>query len=255
MFEIIREQIQNKAYWDYDLSFIENPGFGGWRLEEDTCKFIGKYCEIYKPEVVVEFGTGLSTLILAQEVLKGNVKTIWSIDHQKIFPGHPKAIVEQNKAMSSHVHFDWFPIKMKVYEGKVFQFYDIPDGFFKRMGHIDLVIIDGPPYYFDSREAALYAVYEQLSKKSLVLLDDANRKNREQKYIKQWKHHYGKNIQCEIFVDEFCKGLACLCLTGSKEKIKPFLYGERLSRLLFGIKMVPLKFLSEWRRKVLNFKL
>ena len=82
----------------YDLSFLEDLLFGGWSIERDTAQFIGKICEIFRPRHVLEFGSGLSTLILAQEASKGNIEKIWSIDHLKNFPGHPYNFLKKRNA-------------------------------------------------------------------------------------------------------------------------------------------------------------
>ncbi len=235
MLKNIEGIITKESLDNYDLSFLENSKFGGWSLEKDTCCFIGKYCEEFKPKKVVEFGTGLSTQILANEASKGNIEKIWSIDHLASFPGHPKETLIKNNQIG-FVDFYNFPIKLKAYAGKIFHYYDIPNYFFDTFGKLDLIIIDGPPYFFDSREAALYCVFNNLVENSLVLLDDANRKNREQKYMKHWEYYYGDNIASTIFLDDFKKGLGCVWLSGKIRPITPFKLYDRICTSWLSIK-------------------
>lgn len=227
MISEIKEINKKEPLETYDISFLRSAEYGGWCMEKDTCQFIGRLCEKIKPQRVLEFGTGLSTLVLAHEAAKGNVGKIWSIDHLADFPGHPREILAQSNEKRL-VDFCHFSLKLTYLGGKIFLFYAFPKDFFNEIGLLDLVIIDGPPYYYNGREAALYAVYPHLSPKGLILLDDAGRKKKEQVYLKNWKRYYGRNIDNVIFLDEFKKGLACIWLTDYKDPISTFTFGERL---------------------------
>ena len=57
----------------YHLNFIDSS-FGGWKIDENTTKFLGRIIEKFKPENVLEFGSGTSTLLFANEIKKGNIK-------------------------------------------------------------------------------------------------------------------------------------------------------------------------------------
>jgi hypothetical protein len=102
--------------------------------------------------------------------------------------------------------------------GKILQFYRLPRGFLRKVGTVDLLIVDGPPYYYHSREAALYLVYPSLSPRGVLLLDDVNRRNREQVYLENWKRHFRGNIEVVESIDGFNKGLACVRPTGAGER-------------------------------------
>ena len=223
----------------YDLSYIDDPQFGRWRLGEDTCQFLGMICRALKPKVVVEFGSGLSSLILAHEIDQGNVGRVYSIDHLDDFPGHPKQILS-NKVKNGSISFHHCPIGRAAYAGKGFQFCNIPNGFIDSIGPVDLVLIDGPPYYYESREAALYSVYPALSDHALILLDDAGRETREQVYLKNWARYYGDNINTALFLKEFEKGLGCVWRTGAQTAVQPFPAFERISHsvksIVIGVK-------------------
>ena len=234
MIEIIKDMVWDRKFAKYDLSFLEDPCYGKWRIEKDLCQFIGSICEELKPERVLEFGTGLSTHILANEACKGNIKELWSIDHLSDFPGHPKHVLKKEK----FANFCYFPLKLKYIAGKIFYFYSIPKDFFEKIGPIDLVIIDGPPYYYNSREAAMYIVYPYLNNNALILLDDAGRKNKEGLYIENWKSYFGANIEEALFLNEFKKGLACLCHTGRGDKCFKFNIKDRMRDSLIGLRSI-----------------
>lgn len=227
MLDTIRKLASKTVLDSYDLSYLDNPEYGGWRLEKDACQFIGKYCETFKPRRVLEFGSGLSTLILAHEASRGNVEKVWSIDHMLDFPGHPaKALTDRGNARFVMLHR--FPITLRYSAGKLFQFYKIPRSLLREIVSLDLLIIDGPPYFFNGREAALYVVHPLLTRKALVIMDDARRKNREQAYLGNWRYYYGRNIETVMLLKQFRKGLACVRITGHDDPITPFPLRQRL---------------------------
>jgi predicted O-methyltransferase YrrM len=231
----------------YDTDFLEESDYGEWSIEKDTARFIGRVCEKFKPRRVLEFGTGLSTLILANEASKGNVERIWSVDHLADFPGHPRETLK-TKGKDRFVRFCKFPLRLRYTGGKLILFYSIPKGFFDAVKPLDLVIVDGPPYYYNGREAALYTVYPYLSARSLVLLDDANRKEKEQVYLENWKRYFGRNIDSAIFLNEFKKGLACVWPTGDKSEVSPFGLGTRLKDSGRAIKSASFKLAHDFKR-------
>jgi len=210
----------------YSTDFLGGQEYGRWRIEKDFAQFIGLVCETLRPRKVLEFGTGLSTVVLAHEASKGNVGRILSVDHLEDFPGHPRNILKK-EGMREAVDFFHFPIRLHYIAGKIFQFYSMPEGFLSGAGELDLVIVDGPPYYYNSREAALYFTFPYLSKDALVLLDDAKRADKEGRYINNWKAYFGEAMDSVTFQDQFKKGLACIWPTGRKENHSSFQFNER----------------------------
>lgn len=235
----------------YDLSFLADPRFGGWRLEEDACRFLGRVCETLRPQRVVEFGSGLSTLVLAHEIKRGNVEEVWSIDHLNDFSGHPRGEILA-AGLNEYVHFLHCPIRPGFFGGKLFHFYKLPEGMFNSIKSVDLIIIDGPPYFFESREAVLYLAFPALSENSLILLDDAGRKNREQVYLGNWQRYFGANIESVIYENEFKKGLACIWLTGKGAPVTPFPLFERI---IASIRATWIAVLDLRRRLVVSLRL
>jgi len=244
----IRNIITRESLSGYDMGFLKRPEFGGWRIEEDTARLIGRACEEFKPRHVLEFGTGLSTLVLANEASKGNVERIWSVDHLKDFPGHPRGIIGKD----GPVEFCHLPIRLTTSAGKLFQFYSVTEDFLKKVGPIDLVIIDGPPYYYNSREASLYKVYPYLSKDAVILLDDAGRKGREEVYLSNWKRYFGDKIETNIFLKEFKKGLAYVRPVDANGKISGFKAIERIKDSSKTIKYELLRILRYMRDRLVR---
>ncbi len=218
----------------YDLSFLENPSFGGWSVESDLCQFVGKFCETYRPAKVLEIGTGLSTLILADEVSKQHVREVFSIDHIKSFQDQTKATLKK-RSQSHLVHFHHFPLGLTYEGGKLFYFYKVPNNFLIKNGPFDLVLVDGPPGFYKSREAVLYKIYPYLSRQALIVLDDAKR-NLEQTCLENWKWYFGDAIQDILQFDHFKKGMACVKVNFSTSLRRAFSLKERWGSSLQGVK-------------------
>ena len=108
---------------------------------------------------------------------------VWTIDHFTDFPGHPQKTIEE-KYPDQRIRFECFPTKRRYMAGKLFEFYSLPDSYFGKTQQIDLVFIDGPPFYYNhGREAALYWIYPYLSDNAVILMDDGERVQMEQRYL------------------------------------------------------------------------
>ena len=83
-----------------------------------------------------------------------------------------------------------------------------------------ILFIDGPPYYFFAREAALYSCFDYLSDNSIIILDDAMRNNYEKVFINNWHFIYDKNLQIDIYTDNYEKGLCVILKKNSYLKTK-----------------------------------
>jgi hypothetical protein len=74
----------------------------------------------------------------------------------------------------------------------------------------DLMIIDGPPNCLGGREGVLYQAMQWARAGTLVLLDDANRRE-EQSAISCWKDTLGEAITVE-YLSGFAKGLSAIVI-------------------------------------------
>lgn len=214
----------NKIQYSVD----QKKQYGGWKIEHDTFDFLDKLINLIQPNVVLEFGSGLSTQLFATHIEKGNIKELLSIDHLSDFPDHPKKLISNLKTLNK-IHFFTFPIFIKKYAKKLFCFYSIPYNFFVNKNKIDLVFIDGPPYYYNGREAALHSCFEYLSPNAIIILDDANRINYERIYIKKWKYRYGDNLDIKLFEKEFKKGMCLIIKNDKKNDLRNYTFFDQIS--------------------------
>jgi len=193
-----------------DLSWITPPPTNdGWTLAPDACRFITSLVSKLNPRHILEFGSGLSTRVLARACASlPHSSFLSSLDHDPEFGG---AAAQQYFAQAEprcHVRMQIAPIVSRDHGGKTLPSYLIQPEHFATQEPVDLVIVDGPPAMLGGREATLYQVMDFARPGTLVLLDDAMRKA-EQSALAHWQDNYGHKIEV-LQLDGFVRGLAAV---------------------------------------------
>ena len=152
--------------------------------------FLYKITEIiekYKPELIIEAGSGVSTLIASYSLKKYNSKgQIISLDHDKKYSNFTKneIVAHELEKYSKIIH-----APLIEYSNYKFRWYNIEK--MANIKKIDLIIIDGPPskLYKFARYPAIPLLLNNMSDEAVIILDDARRKT-EQEIIKKWKKEF-----------------------------------------------------------------
>lgn len=143
--------------------------------------------EKYKPNIILEAGSGVSTIIASYGLKKYNPDgKIISLDHDKKYADTTKIEIKKHQ-LEQHSTIIHSPlIKYPKYK---FKWYDIDNMIFENK--IDLIIIDGPPSKSGkfARYPAIPLLLDKMSDKAIIVLDDAKRKN-EQEVIGKWKEEF-----------------------------------------------------------------
>jgi len=145
-----------------------------WSLPEDVLKRLTALVKKHKPKLLVECGSGYSTVALAKAVGKGRLV---SLEHEQRFAERTRAMLNGSKAEVRHA-----PIAAGWYA---------EDGW-KDLDAIDMLIVDGPPGSLgtEARYPALPLLRERLSDKAVIILDDVFRPD-EQAIIERWQAEFG----------------------------------------------------------------
>ncbi len=142
------------------------PPTRSWAASPDLLLTLAQLVGTYKPKLVVELGSGTSTLIVA----KAGAKKIISIDNSEEFAGKTREILKEHKVRGVEVRVaqlkphisgsDWYDIER-----------------IKDLKRIDLLIIDGPPGSKnpEARMPAYAEFIAKLSPNAVVVIDDVNR--------------------------------------------------------------------------------
>jgi len=142
------------------------PPTRSWAASPDLLLTIADLVRTRKPRLVVELGSGVSTLIVA----KAGARNVISIDNSAEFAEKTREMLKAHKVRGVDVRV----APLKAHASGV-DWYDTAK--LKDLKSIDLLIIDGPPGSKnpDARKPALKELLNKLSSKAVVVIDDVNR--------------------------------------------------------------------------------
>jgi predicted O-methyltransferase YrrM len=164
------------------------PYLSGWAAFPELINTIIEQVHINKPDYIVELGSGSSTIItsyLIEEMKKG---IITSYDHDQNY-GKVTENCLSNHGLSSYAEVILTSLKPISIKGNKYKWYEIDTSSLKNQ--IDILIVDGPPEKTQkyARYPALPYLYEFLSDKAIVILDDAGR-TEEKEIVQMWLKEY-----------------------------------------------------------------
>lgn len=156
------------------------PPFGGWSASADFLIIIAEHILTHKPRVVVEFGSGASTLVALRCLELNGVGVLKTFDHDKIFAEVTTARARRLNLRPDIVITSLLPTTG--YQGEWYAATKVAD--------IDLLIVDGPPsrIHPETRGGA-GSWFENLNSAGIVLLDDASRDG-ERAIVAQWQREH-----------------------------------------------------------------
>lgn len=164
--------------------------FGAWAVDGFTARAIVETIERLRPKVVLELGSGSSSVLIAATLKKlGMSKTTRHIvvDHLDEFLG----VTGRNLAiqgLGEHVEL-WHCPLTQPQQGEPPWY----GGLTERLEslQLDVVLVDGPPgsVHPHARKPAMNALHPFLSEQVAVILDDASRRL-EREVISEWLRDY-----------------------------------------------------------------
>jgi predicted O-methyltransferase YrrM len=163
----------------------------GWRIGETAFSVLVADLQSLSPSRIVEFGSGASSVRLAQEFPHTH---ILSIDHSPEFLNETEAL--KNKFVpNSNLELSLRPLTWQRY-GLSWYFSYAPS---KLPEPLDAIIIDGPPFYTRrGREACLYQSINNLRVGGKVYLDDVWRRHEKQIFA-NWLASFPRCFTQNIF--------------------------------------------------------
>jgi predicted O-methyltransferase YrrM len=164
------------------------PPMRGWAASPDFLVLVLGEILARKPNLVVELGSGVSTLINAYALEKlGNGKLI-SLDHDSEFLQKTQRQIDLH-GLNDVVQAVHAPLTKINLNGADWQWYDLASA--DITSPVDILVVDGPPGDLQarSRYPALPLFAEQLSSDAAVFLDDVARSD-EQAIVQEWAMQY-----------------------------------------------------------------
>lgn len=162
-----------------------------WTLSGDVAAFIAGRLLRLKPELVVEFGSGFSSLIIALVLKKNGSGKLVAIEHDAEFIETTRELIERF-SLSDHISLVHAPLANMVINGESFLWYEQESLEFLSDKSVDFMLVDGPPAATcqKARMPALYVMRRKLKSTAQIFVDDADR-NDERAMMEIWKKEFG----------------------------------------------------------------
>jgi predicted O-methyltransferase YrrM len=216
-----------------DLSWIQPPPSDyGWTLAPDALRFISQVIRHFQPRHVLEFGSGLSTQVLARAATGLERQcSISSVDHDPEFGAAAEESSLRHAGKMCNLALQTAPLVVRVYGNKLVPAYLIKPGQFASNLPVDLVLIDGPPAVLGGREGTLYQAMDYLKPGALLLLDDSERRE-ERATLANWQEMLGSAIEVTELTG-FTRGMAAIIVHEPVRSTELWAHRQRVEKRRF----------------------
>lgn len=192
----------------YHLTGLEPgalPPTRGWAASPDFLLVLARHILENKPGVVVECGSGVSTIVITQCLKQLGTGHLYSLDHDLHFSNktmHELSTLE----LSEWVTMNSSPLTDHQIDGQDWSWYSIDK---LDCPAIDMLVIDGPPAGVDglARYPAGPILFPKLNEEAKVFLDDAARPG-EQEVISRWRSEFPDWVTSEEPCEKGCTVLS-----------------------------------------------
>jgi predicted O-methyltransferase YrrM/trans-aconitate methyltransferase len=190
-----------------DLSWVQPPPReDGWTMAPDSLRFLASLVSRLKPQHILEFGSGLSTRVLARACAGLQPACcITSVDHDPEYGRKTERDLAADDT-SDDVGVRIAPLVGRSWGGKLLPVYHLGRWELVSQTPPDLILIDGPPALMGGREGVLYQAMEYARPGTIILVDDAKREG-ELAALANWQANLGRGIEASL-LPGFVKGLA-----------------------------------------------
>lgn len=172
------------------------PETRGWAIFPDLMKKIVEAIYAKRPSLVVEAGSGVSTLFMGYCLRQIGHGRVIALEHDTGYLKSTRQLLALHgvENFATVVHAPLREIKVR---GEEWRWYDTTGLLFD--GGIDLAVIDGPPGTIGplARYPALPLLFEHLNHGATIIVDDANRPD-EQRVVERWRNEYRESITCDF---------------------------------------------------------
>lgn len=166
------------------ISTSELPPTGNCAGSPDFLLLLAREVLTERPVVIVEFGSGVSTFVLAKCLEMNGTGHLISFDHSPAFAELTRRQLERQRLSADIRVVPLRPSESADHPGFWYDANDLPNA-------IDLIVVDGPPasLHPETRGSAGPATFAKLRNGGTVLLDDAHRSG-ERKILSRWRSAY-----------------------------------------------------------------
>jgi predicted O-methyltransferase YrrM len=149
------------------------PLMDGYTALPDFAQLVISTIQERKPRVIVEAGSGVSTIIAAYVLQTLGQGRIVSLEHEEYYAEQTRQNISAHH-LEAWVDIRYAPITPVTIQQEEAVWYDPAQ--IQDLDRIDVVVVDGPPRHLHrlARFPALPLLIDKLSDDAVILLDDAN---------------------------------------------------------------------------------
>lgn len=163
-------------------------GLGNWAVDADFARLVLQQAEA-GPGLVVELGSGVSTLLVASVLAERGAGRLLSVDHDPHFAAATRERLGQGDAARAEVVVA--PLREQTFGGTTVEWYDV-EAILAALPEepIELLVVDGPPAISTwSRWPAIELLAPHLAPGAVVLLDDGRRRHERRTALRWAREH------------------------------------------------------------------
>ncbi len=164
------------------------PPSRGWAVSPDFAAILASLIQEHRPGLVVEAGSGLSTLISAYVLRKNGGGQVISLDHNEVYAAATTRNVAAH-GLEDLARVIFAPLIRTSIHGKDWLWYDTKA--LQNVQSIDILVVDGPPASTQrlARYPALPILAPLLSDRAIIVIDDAFRPD-ERQMVARWLEEF-----------------------------------------------------------------
>ncbi len=190
----------------------------GFEVTGEQAAFLFHLVRRHRPKLLLELGSGSSTVLFAAALRANGAGRIISVEHDALHARHTAQLLEQ-AGLSDRVELVLAPLSELKLDDRAFQWYDLAPRLRTLAEKIDFVFVDGPPGKVQSlsRYPALPILLPHLSPRALVFVDDASRED-ETRMVAMWAEMEPALFETEA-LDFLPHAPVLLTMAGSESRI------------------------------------
>lgn len=159
------------------------PPVSGWAMNPTGLLWLVDHVERARPRLILECGSGTSTVWLAMALRRNGSGRLISVDHDPDYTARTRQMLERH-GLSDWAEVRCCPLVETATSRGGFRWYDLDP---ESLDTLDLLVVDGPPGATGphARYPAMPVLGDRLARSATVVLDDTGRRE-EQEVLGYW---------------------------------------------------------------------
>jgi predicted O-methyltransferase YrrM len=189
----------------------------GFTITGEEAAFFFHLIRRHRPKLILELGSGSSTVLFAAALRANGNGRVISIEHDGEHVERTRSMLEHADLLD-RVELAHAPLVDLALNDRTFQWYDLGAKLAALTEKIDFLFVDGPPGKVQtlSRFPALPILASHLSPRALVVVDDGARED-EMKMVEMWSEMDGVGFEKETL--DFLPHAPMLLTMGSEGRV------------------------------------